>query len=160
MSPEADDCADMTGCMPTDTQLVPGPAPSAHSGSGFLVSHRRIPGLGPGPRLSFLTTVLFSLFSWPCLLSIPTFRSRFGSHTDVQYYPGSIAAKEPYTLDIINENKDAPVVTQAHLNIPRFKIKNGQLALKPSPTKKILKVSAAPEDLEATQERQLAMQKL
>jgi len=111
MSPEADDCADMTGCMPTDTQIVPGPASPAHSGSGFGVSIEESPGPGPGPRLSFLTTVLFRLFSWPWLPSIPTFRSRSGSHTDVQYYPGSIAAREQYTLDIINENKDALVVT-------------------------------------------------
>ena len=76
----------------------------------------------------------------------------------MQYYPGSIAAREPYTLDIINEDKDAPVVTQAHLNLLQFKIKNGQLALKPSLRQKILKVLAAPEDLKATQERQLARQ--
>ena len=77
----------------------------------------------------------------------------------VDYYPGSIAAREPYTFDIINENKDAPVVTRDHLNLLQHKIKNGQLALKPTFRQKVLKALSSPEGLEAQKQRQSAQQK-
>ena len=93
------------------------------------------------------------------ITSIPTFRSRFGSHTEVDYYPGSIAAREPHTLDIVNENKDAAVVTRDHLNLLQHKIKHWQLATKPSFKQKVLKALSSPEDLMVQQERQSASQK-
>ncbi len=93
------------------------------------------------------------------LTSIPTFRSRFGSHTEVRYYPGSIAAREPYTLDIISEDKNAPVTTQDHLNLLQHKIKDGRLALKRSYRQKGLKALSKSEDGEGAIETSPAIKK-
>ncbi|GAB1309796.1 hypothetical protein MFIFM68171_00006 [Madurella fahalii] len=89
------------------------------------------------------------------ITSLSTFRARFVQHTSVQYYSNSIAAKEPWNLDIINTEpgRQVNVRTREHLNLLKIQVKNGQLRLKPALANKILKVLADEQACAAMQER-------
>ncbi len=77
----------------------------------------------------------------------------------MHYYPGSIAAREPYVLDIIHQDKNQNLVTRDHLNLLQFKIKNGQTGLKPAFAAKILKALRTSQDLEVEKQRAAALRK-
>jgi hypothetical protein len=70
---------------------------------------------------------------------LPTFQARYINVTSVEYAKGSIAAKEPWRLDIVNHAMDESRELEplAHLNLVKLKVRDGQVKMKPSVAKKV-----------------------